>query len=144
MPASDFKGETLYLRLKQGGQTRVFSPYFVPTLDAYQLYECHVGLGYTRIESQFYGIRTQVMVFVPPGEICVIRDMRVTNATGEPVEIDAAPVVEYTHPDALKQLTNADWVPQTMVSRVVNEPDGHKILLQYPFMFRDVRVNYFA
>ena len=144
MPASDFKGETLYLRLKQGGQMRVFSPYFVPTLDAYELYECHVGLGYMRIESQFYGIRAQVTVFVPPDESCAIRDVRVTNATGEPVELDAVPVVEYTHPDALKQLTNADWVPQTMVSRVVTEADGHKILLQYPFMFRDTRVNYFT
>ncbi len=144
MPASEFKGETLYLRLKQGEQYCVFSPYFVPTLDRYDLYECHVGLGYMRIDSQFYGIRTQVTVFVPMGESCVIRDIQITNASAAPVELDVVPVVEYTHPDALKQLTNADWVPQTMVSRIVDEADGHKILLQYPFMFRDTRVNYFT
>ena len=33
MPASDFKGETLYLRFKENGKYKVFSPYFVPTLD---------------------------------------------------------------------------------------------------------------
>ena len=45
MPASDFKGETLYLRLKQIDGYKVFSPFFVPTLDPYDLFECHVGLG---------------------------------------------------------------------------------------------------
>ena len=67
-----------------------------------------------------------------------------TNLRAEPVEIDAIPVVEYTHPDALKQLTNADWVPQTMQSRIVAEPGGHKTLIQYPFMFRDLKINYFT
>ena len=45
LPSSDFKGETLYLRFKENGRYRVFSPYFVPTLDSYDRYECHVGLG---------------------------------------------------------------------------------------------------
>ena len=142
MPASDFKGTTLYLRLREGGAYRVFSPFFVPTLDRYDRYECHVGLGYTRIVSEFYGIHTEVTFFVPIGGCQELRDIRVTNLRDQPVEIDAIPVVEYTHPDALKQLTNADWVPQTMQSRIVEEPTGHKVLVQYPFMLRDLKVNY--
>jgi len=147
MPASDFKGETLYLRINrvhEDAPAQIFAPYFVPTLDPYDLYECHVGLGYTRIVSEFYGVRTDVTIFVPPGEGRVIRDIKITNISDAPLEIDAIPVVEYTHPNALMQFTNADWVPQTMVSKVVNEPDGHKILLQYPFMNRDTQVNYFT
>ena len=144
MSASDFKGETLYLRIKQPHGYKVFSPYFVPTLDPYDLYECHAGLGYTRIVSEFYGIRTEATIFVPMGESRVIRDIKITNVSNAPVEVDAIPVVEYTHPDALKQLTNADWTPQTMVSKVVEESSGRKILVQYPFMLRDIRVNYFT
>ena len=146
MPNSDFKGETLYLRIKQPSGYRMFSPYFVPTLDPYDLYECHVGLGYTRIVSEFYGVRTDMTIFVPIGESRVIRDIKISNISDAPFEIDAIPVVEYTHPDALKQLTNADWVPQTMVSKIVaaQKVDGYKILVQYPFMFRDTRVNYFT
>jgi len=146
MPNSDFKGETLYLRIKQPSGYCLFSPYFVPTLDPYDLYECHVGLGYTRIASEFYGIRTDVTIFVPIGESRVIRDIKIANVSGAPIKVDAIPVVEYTHPDALKQLTNADWVPQTMVSKIVAAPEagGLKILLQYPFMFRDTQVNYFT
>ena len=155
-PASDFKGETLYLRFKtltgrgEGGEGRrgegykVFSPYFVPTLDAYDRYECHVGLGYTRIVSEFYGIRADVTIFVPLGDSRVIRDIRITNLSERPLDVDAIPVVEYTHPDALKQLTNADWVPQTMQSHAYEDLNGRVILTQYPFMRRDTQINYFT
>src|SRR5512136_1634317 len=77
-PASAFNGETLYLRVRAplarkgkgaGGEGyRVFSPFFVPTLDQYDRYECHVGLGYTRIVSEFYGLRTEVTIFIPIGQ----------------------------------------------------------------------------
>jgi cellobiose phosphorylase len=143
MPASDFKGETLYLRIHTGAGYRVFSPFFVPTLDEPQRFECRVGLGYTRIISEFYGLLINVTIFVPLGGVCELRDITITNLGSAPVEVDAIPVVEYTHPDALKQFTNADWVPQTMQSRAV-EDGGFTILVQYPFMNRDRQVNYFT
>jgi len=145
LPASEFKGETLYLRFKrEEGSYKVFSPYFVPTLDSYDLYECHVGLGYTRIVSQFYGIRTDATIFVPRGDHREIRDVQITNISGRPVEIDAIPVVEYTHPNALKQFTNADWVPQTMQSSAYRDERGRVILAQYPFMVKDTQLNVFT
>ncbi|WP_018606740.1 GH36-type glycosyl hydrolase domain-containing protein [Uliginosibacterium gangwonense] len=144
-PASDFKGETLYLRFMQtDGSYKIFSPFFVPTLDPYDRYECHVGLGYSTYISEFYGIRTEVTVFVPFGEHRVIRDIKITNLRDTALEIDAIPVVEYTHFDALKQFTNADWVPQTMQSRAIRQPEGLLALTQYAFMKRDVAVNYFT
>jgi cellobiose phosphorylase len=144
LPSSEFKGETLYLRFKWGNGYKVFSPYFVPTLDPYDLYECHVGLGYTRIVSEFYGIRTETTIFVPRGGSQVIRDIRITNVSTHPLDIDAIPVVEYTHFDALKQFTNADWVPQTMQSRAHRDDDGTLILAQFAFMNKDRRANFFT
>jgi cellobiose phosphorylase len=149
LPAADFKGETLFLRIHQPEGYRVFSPFFTPTLDDFDLFECHVGLGYTRLVSEFYGLRCEATIFVPREEqkrhrtACEIRDFRITNLTGQPIEVDAIPVVEYTHPDALKQFTNADWIPQTMQSRAVHE-EGRVVLVQYPFMRRDLRINYFT
>jgi cellobiose phosphorylase len=152
-PASAFNGETLYVRIpppqsppRSGGDHRggrVFSPFFVPTLDQYDCYECHVGLGYTRIVSEFYGVRSEVTIFIPIGEQREIRDIRITNISANPIEVDAIPVIEYTHPDALKQLTNADWVPQTMQSRKLQDA-GCTVLVQYPFMLRDLKINYFT
>jgi len=144
LPSSEFKGETLYLRFREGEGYRVFSPYFVPTLDRYDRYECHVRLGYTRIVSEFYRLRTEVIIFVPLGGDREIRDVRITNLSDRPLAVDAIPVVEYTHPDALKQLTNADWVPQTMVSRACLDDNGYTTLIQYPFMRRDTAVNFFT
>lgn len=144
LPASSFNGETLYLRTRLLAGYRIFSPFFVPTLDPYDRYECRVGLGYTRICSEFYGLLTEVIIFVPNGDGRVIRDIRITNLTGDPQTVDAIPVVEYTHPDALKQFTNADWIPQTMQSRAIHETNGCVTLLQYPFMHRDTQVNFFT
>jgi cellobiose phosphorylase len=145
MPASDFKGETLYLRIKTATGYQVFSPFFVPCLAPYEQYECHVGLGYTRIHSVTSGIDADVTIFVPrTGDACEIRDVRITNCRQTPVEIDAVPVVEYTHFDALKQLTNADWVPQTMQSWAVDDGTAKTILCQAAFMRRDTHVNYFT
>src|SRR5512141_2985066 len=59
MPSSDFKGETLYLRIPfsspgrglrrrpgfagaGGARYQVFSPFFVPTLTLYDRYECRI------------------------------------------------------------------------------------------------------
>ncbi len=142
LPDADFKGTTLYLRFPEGEGYRVFSPFYTPTLDPYERYECRVGLGYTRIVSEFYGLRTEATFFVPAGGTQELRDVRITNLREEVVTVDAIPVVEYTHPDALKQFTNADWIPQTMQSRAVTEEDGRLVLLQYPFMFKELKVNY--
>lgn len=141
MPSSDFKGETLYLRLHVGDGYRVFSPFFVPTLDPLDRFECRVGLGYTRILSEYLGLRTEATIFVPPGDLREVRDILITNISNKPITVDAIPLVEYTHPYALQQFTNADWIPQTMQSRLVR--DGtYSILIQYPFMTRDARINY--
>ncbi len=144
MPSSEFKGETLYLRLRQGEGYKVFSPFFVPTLDPYDLYECHVGLGYTRIISEFYGIRTECVIFVPINDGVEIREVKITNKTGKELEIDAISVVEYTHFNAVRQFDNADWVPQTMQSRCIKEKDGLLTLTQYAFMRRETSVNFFT
>jgi cellobiose phosphorylase len=141
MPASDLKGETLYLRLHTSDGYRVFSPFFVPTLDPLDRFECHVGLGYTRILSEYLSLRTDVTIFVPPGDHREVRDICVTNIADAPVKVDAIPLVEYTHPNALAQFTNADWVPQTMQSHAVEDGD-FIILVQYPFMHRDTKINY--
>ena len=144
LPASNFNGETLYLRLRQRKETVLYSPFFVPTLDELAVYECHVGLGYSRFVSECHGLRTEVRVFVPLGQACEVRDIQVTNISGKEVELDVIPVVEYSHPQALKQFTNADWVPQTMQSKAVPMDKGRLILVQYPFMTRDLRINYFT
>lgn len=142
MPDGDFKGTSLYIRAKTPDTLHIFSPFYVPTLDEYNVYECHVGLGYTRIISEMYNVRTEVTIFVPIDSQRVIRDIQVKNLSGQPMEIDIIPVVEYTHFEALKQFNNNDWVPQTMQSHSVDEDNGHRVVFQYAFMKKDTGMNY--
>ncbi|MBN2370223.1 MAG: glycosyl transferase [Vicinamibacteria bacterium] len=142
LPASEFRGSTLYVRMKQNDGYRVFSPFFVPTLDPYDRFECHVGLGFSRWITEFHGIRSEITVFVPVDDERLIHDIRLTNLADHPREIDLVPVVEYSHFLATLQFTNADWVPQTMQSRAHHYEDGRKILAQYAFMHRDTSVNF--
>lgn len=151
LPASDFRGATLYLRAPnaEGNGPRnqpyhVFSPFFTPGLEKLDRYECHVGLGYTRIITEIGGICSDVTIFVPRDAQVEIRSVKISNLRKTPLTLDAVPVVEYTHFDSLKQFTNADWVPQTMTSRLVELPGGHKVISQYAFMRRDFCVNYFT
>jgi cellobiose phosphorylase len=144
LPSSDFKGETLYIRFKDGDGYKVFSPFFVPTLDAYDKYECHVGLSYQRIISEFYGIRTEVTIFVPKDECVMLRDIKVTNISDKPISLDVIPVVEFTHFDALKQYTNADWIPQTMTVDAEADPNDTVVLKQYAFMKKQYENNFFT
>lgn len=141
MPASDFKGTTLYLRIHTHRGYEVFSPFFVPTLQPLDQYECHVGLGYTRIVSELLGICCEVTIFVPKGQSVEIRSIELTNLSDKVQTLDVIPVVEYTHPNAMQQFTNADWIPQTMQSWRENV-DGCTVLLQSPFMNKERQVNY--
>jgi cellobiose phosphorylase len=144
LPSSEFKGETLYLRVAKKQGYEILSPFFVPGLQPLDRYECRVGLGYMNLISECSGIRTEVLVFIPLDKSVEIRRITVTNISKEPKAVDCVPVVEYTHFDALKQFTNADWVPQTMQSRAMRQPDGGVILTQYAFMRRDTHLNYFT
>jgi cellobiose phosphorylase len=142
-PASDFQATTLYLRTPDGKNGyRILSPFFVPSLTPYERYTCRVGLGYTRIVSEMAGLITDATIFVPQGASCEVRDVTITNTSGAPITLDAVPVVDYSHPAAMKQFNNNDWVPQTMVSRAHREGDEPLVLLQYPFMHRDLQVTY--
>jgi cellobiose phosphorylase len=143
LPDSDMKGETLYLRIREGDGYRLFSPLFVPTLDSYDRYECHVGLGYSRVISEFYDVRTTITIFVPLGGHEVLRKIEIVNLSDHAREIDLVPVVEYTHPKAILQFNNADWVPQTQQSRLVEDGE-YTLLRQCPFMNIGIAENYFT
>lgn len=142
MPQSDFKGSTVYIRIKNSdGTYNVFSPFFTPTLKALDKFECHIGLSYTTWIVEAFGVKSEITVFVPQGAQTLLQDIKVTNISGKDLEIDVIPVCEFTHFDALKQLTNADWVPQTMTVNGYWESTGHVVLEQYAFMKKQYAVN---
>ncbi len=144
LPAGDFKGSTIYYKLKGADGTKIFSPLYVPTLLPFDKFECHVGLGYNTIVTEYFGITTEVTYFSPDNRTCVLWDIRISNHSGQQVDLDVIPVVEYSHFDAAKQFNNADWVPQTMQGRLMNEQDGMKALMQYAYMRKETDITFFS
>jgi cellobiose phosphorylase len=142
LPSSQLKGHTLYVRLRDARGLRTVAPFFVPTLAALDHYECRVGLGYSRFISEIAGVRAEITIFVPTGSEVLVEDVTLTNISDAPLTLDAVPLIEYTHFDALKQFTNADWVPQTMQSVAHDAGGGRKLLAQFAFMNRDIRQTF--
>ena len=143
LPSSNFKGTSFYIREKSKDGYSVFSPFYAPCCVPYDVYECHVGLGYSTFKNETNKIRSEITVFVPKGKNVEIRIIKITNLRDEAVELDYIPVVEYTHFEAMKQFNNADWVPQTMQSKI-SKRDEDLLLTQYAFMRKDSAINYFS
>ncbi|MCD1654293.1 glycosyl transferase [Treponema zuelzerae] len=148
LPASDFKGETAYIRVRKPGEpassAKIDSPYWVPCLGTYEKFECRIGMYYTQWKTRIAGLDFDVLAFVPLGSTQLVRRYTVTNPGTEAVQADLVPVVEFSHFDALKQLTNADWVPQTMQSAALTVKNGRTAIAAYAFMKRDYAVNVFT
>lgn len=144
LPESSFNGSTMYIRYREHGEYQVRSPLFTPGLDALNKFECRVGQQYSRFISEVGPLRFEMKVWVPKGSGREIRQVRITNLTTQAIEFDAIPVVEYSHFDALKQLTNADWVPQTMQSRAKKLSGGQIALFQSAFMLKGEQENFFS
>ncbi|MFP4365445.1 MAG: glycosyl transferase, partial [Spirochaetia bacterium] len=144
LPGGMVKGETLYLRVRYPDGWKIISPYYTPCLDTPDEYECRIGCQYVTIRSVIHGIETAVTIFVPPGENKEVRSIKVRNTFNKRVLVEAFPFVEFSHFDALKQLTNADWVPQTMQTEFEGTVSGFHMVRQSAFMHRQTSVNYFA
>lgn len=148
MPSSDFKGETAYVKIKKKSdsekESTIVSPYWHPCFKEYDSFECHVGMYYSRWLTKMAGLSFDILAFIPYKGSQFIRQYKITNTSNEPLEVELFPVVEFSHFDALKQLTNADWVPQTMTSTGVSLKDGRTAIAAYAFMKRDYAVNVFT
>jgi len=138
-PANAMRGNTLYVRLRNAdGTYAIFSPFFTPTLTPFDRFECRMGLGYNKWIVQMNGLELEIKMFVPAGALQVLTDLKVRNLSAPAdVQVDVIPLVEFSHPDALKNLTNADWVPQTMKGKAVGD-----VITQYPHMAEGRRANF--
>ena len=146
-PQSDFNGEGAYIREKmEDGSYAVHSPYYVPVLKEPESWSCRVGLGYSLFESRYDrypGVGLSSMCL--NGKDYVVRHYEIINESDRPRNLDLVPVVEFSHFDALKQFTNADWVPQTMQASVIRRSDGSLAgVRQAAFMMKGKAENWFA
>ncbi len=97
----DRPGRYLYIRDNNTGE--YYSPTWQPTLTELEEYECRHGRGYTKISSQYKGLKHAVTFFVPKDADIEIWRYTIENV-GDDRELSLFPYVEFVPGDALDDL----------------------------------------
>jgi len=97
----DRPGRYLYIRDNKTGE--YYSPTWQPTLTDLENYECRHGRGYTRIASEYRGLKHAVTFFVPKDADIEIWRYTLENTGGER-ELSLFPYVEFVPGDAMDDL----------------------------------------
>ncbi len=96
-----------YILLKDTQSGDYWSLSWAPTLDRkYDLYEAHVGQGYTTIITEYKGIRAELTYFVPRDNNCEIWKVKLTNTSGEQRKIQIYAFQELMMGNALNDIIN--------------------------------------
>jgi len=121
----DQPGRYIYLRDQETGV--YWSPTWQPvTARQLDFYECRHGAAYTKITSQYMGIRAEVLYFVPPTPAsdpapCELWVLKIKNESEQERTLRSFSYVEFLYPDALVDMTNLDWGAHILFS---NFQDG--------------------
>ncbi len=99
----DMGGRYIYIK---AGDGEIFSPTFKPCMKAPDKYECHHGMGYTRIISAYKKIETEICYFMPREDNVEIWDCKIRNSTDKKISLDVYPFVEFCLWNALDDFTN--------------------------------------
>jgi len=106
---SDRPGRYIYIRDNISGD--YWSNSWQPTnkdLKKYK-YECAHGLSYTRIKSEYAGIASETLYFVPLGESLEIWKIKLTNKTKKKGSISLFTYVEFCLWDAYNDMTDFQY-----------------------------------
>ena len=125
-----------YYYIKEVGQ-EAWNPGFSPTKTPLDRYLCRHGLGYTTIESEKNGLKSELTVFIPLGETCEIHRLSLTNTTQEKKQLNLHSLAEWCLWDAVEDGQNFQ---RSLNIAEVEEEDG---VLYHKTEYRERR-NHFA
>ncbi|MFN2135344.1 MAG: GH36-type glycosyl hydrolase domain-containing protein, partial [Candidatus Promineifilaceae bacterium] len=101
---TDNGGRYIYLRDDASGQS--WTPTWQPMRSDLDAYECRHGLGYTIISSEYDGIASELLYFVPLSQNMEIWRLRVRNKSARARKLSLFSLVEFCLWDAMDDSTN--------------------------------------
>lgn len=99
----DINGRYVYVR-KNGDE--VYSLTYKPCMKALDMFECHHGMGYSRILSLYKQIKTEITYFIPKEDNVEIWDLKIKNTSKKKIELDIYPFAEFCLWNSLDDFTN--------------------------------------
>jgi cellobiose phosphorylase len=91
-------------RLAISNKQRVWSVTYQPLRVKPDFYQARHGLGYTTIETKYYGIHSQVSYFVPQADDCEVWLVSIENQTSKPRTLEVYPYIEWLLGDYHQEL----------------------------------------
>lgn len=83
-----------------------FSPSYLPLKTPLDIYECHVGLGYTKFVSQKNDLKSELTVFIPLNDNVEISYLKITNNSSKTKKIKVFSQIEFCLWNAVDDSTN--------------------------------------
>jgi len=96
----DRPGKYLFMR----ESNKAWSATYQPMRKKPSAYVCHHGLGYTTIQSTYYGVKSEVSYFVPEHDDCEVWIASVENTTKKTKTLEIFPYVEFLIGDYHEEL----------------------------------------
>ncbi|MEJ6951114.1 GH36-type glycosyl hydrolase domain-containing protein [Natronospora cellulosivora (SeqCode)] len=106
----DQPGRYIYIRDNNDGE--YWSATWQPVKSNFDSYKCKHGLGYTIIEQERRGLKTEVLYFVPEGESREIWKLKIKNNSSEQKDLSTFTYAEFSFFDAVRDQQNVDWTQQ--------------------------------
>ncbi len=123
-----------YLYIRDNTSKEYYSPTWQPTLPELESYECRHGRGYTKISSQYKGLKHSVAFFVPKEADLEIWRYTIENV-GADRDLSLFPYVEFVPGDALDDLVeqpNSSHFKEVHFSKICNSLiAGNKMGISY-------------
>ncbi|MEE8359977.1 MAG: hypothetical protein V3S04_03520 [Candidatus Omnitrophota bacterium] len=98
----DRPGRYIYMRDKK--TKKCWSASYQPMRKKFQFFEARHGLGYTEIETEYFGIRTKMTWFVPRNESCEVCIVEIANNTNRQRDLQLFPYAEWLMGDYHQEL----------------------------------------
>ena len=77
-----------YFYIKNNKTEEIYSPNRNFTDLPFDIYECHVGLGYQTIVSEYKGIRTEITILIPQNDYVELVRVKVVNKSNESCDLN--------------------------------------------------------
>lgn len=113
-----------YFYIKDGNS--VWNPGWMPVKTELDAYECHHGMGYTRILSRKNNIQSNLLSFVPVHDNCEINQLTLTNDSSETKQISLFSYIEFCLWNAMDDMTNFQRNLNTGEVEIIGSTIYHK------------------
>ena len=130
-----------YLYIREPKTAKVWSATYQPLRLKPQVFRCRHGLGYTIIESRYFGICTEITFFVPEDDDCEVWIIRLKNDTRKRRYLEVFPYVEWLLGDYHTELGYRNIM--NLYNRIWFDSKSNAIFAKKTAIWQDMNIRSF-